>query len=111
MSMHVGKEAGSQHFGFTRTTHTQLERALFNSLPSTPPPPPPQDGVPTAGWLAHAGTVHFSLVFLTFGFSYCYHPVLCKLLKEKKNLRKLAWSIVLGAWKPVLKKASKTSSK
>lgn len=83
--MHVGKEAGSQHFGFTRTTDTQLERALFNSLPSTPPPPPPQDGVPTAGWLAHAGTVHFSLVFLTFGFSYCYHPVLCKLLKEKKK--------------------------
>lgn len=84
--MHVGKEAGSQHFGFTRTTDTQLERALFNSLPSTPPPPPPQDGVPTAGWLAHAGTVHFSLVFLTFGFSYCYHPVLCKLLKEKKKI-------------------------
>ena len=52
------------------------------------PPTPPQDGVPTAGCLAHAGTVHFSLVFLTFGFSYCYHPVLCKLFKEKKKKSK-----------------------
>lgn len=85
--MHVGKEAGSQHFGFTRTTDTQSWKGPYSTAcPVTPHPTP--DGVPTAGWLAHAGTVHFSLVFLTFGFSYCYHPVLCKLLKEKKKSKK-----------------------
>lgn len=30
--------------------------------------------------------------------------------KKKKNLRNLAWSIVPGAWKSVLKKALKMSS-
>lgn len=65
MSMHVGKEAGSQCFGFIRTRHL-ARKALFIARPA-PPPQPRQDSSRTPGRRAHAGTVQVPVAFLTFG--------------------------------------------
>lgn len=38
MSKHVGKEAGSQHFGFTGTRHPELEGPYWAAGPIPTPP-------------------------------------------------------------------------
>lgn len=59
MSKHVGKEAGSQHFGFIRTRHPELEGPCWAAGP-----------VPTLPWTGLSGPCGNSLG--SSGFSYIW---------------------------------------
>lgn len=109
MSIRVGKEAGSQRFGFTRTTNTQSWKDYVQQLAQYPAPP--QAGLLPNSWPASPcwnspGPSGFSYIW----FKHATTQFSVNSLKKKKNLRKLAWSTDLGARKPVLKKAPKMSS-
>lgn len=75
MSMHVGKEAGSQHFGFTRTRHPELEGLHWAANPASPPHPG-QDSQQLAVW-PMAEQPRFLWLFLHLVQTH-HHPVLCK---------------------------------
>lgn len=75
MSTHVGKEAGSQRFGFIRTRHSELKGPIQQLA---------QPAI-TPDKLAHAGTVQIPLAFLTFGSNMPPPNSLQRAKKKKKN--------------------------
>lgn len=80
MSKHVGKEAGSQHFGFTRTRHPELEGPYWAAGPV---PTPPRTGLllTVAVWPMWKQP-RFLWLFLHLVQTH-HHPVFCKELKNK----------------------------
>lgn len=78
MSTHVGKEAGSQRFGFIRTRHSELKGPIQQLA---------QPAI-TPDKLAHAGTVQIPLAFLTFGSNMPPPNSLQRAKKKKKSQTK-----------------------
>lgn len=76
MSMHVGKEAGSQCFGFIRTRHAELEGpySQFAQRPLPTPDKTPPGHLAVSPMLEQSRSLWLFLHLVQA----CRHPVLCK---------------------------------